>query len=479
MKMRIFLAIIIIVVLLMQGAPASISARANSNSATTSLGIIPGVYQPPTIEYGNELNAFNTLVGKTHGIAQYYLDWSTQFNTYLQLKINSQMTAANRPVIMLAWGPAGGLKQYGCDRDYAPGQPIPWSVIIQGGCDSYIHGYAAAIKQRPERFLLKFAHEMNDGAWSTGYSSSNPALFVQMWRHVHDIFTAEGVTNVEWVWSPIYQSYPNIPENSLYNYYPGDAYVDWVGLSGFNYYNEMPAGPQPWLSFNDMFQTGLRELACRYAKPQMIHEMASIEDSQGVHSKAAWISDAYQAMQNYPLLRAVVWYNDVDFAQPSIDFRVTSNTAANGNVHALPEAGHAWTNAYQNALASSVYKTTLPSLAAATPPTTYCGTGETIFAVQPSAVLLERGQSSVHTLTGMLFSSTTNLSLSLPANLTGSVTPNQMTVPWGKAQINLQTSASTPLGIYTVTVHAGSVQLPIQVIVVDSIRHTYLPFVIR
>ena len=380
---------------------------------------------------------------------------------------------------MLTWQPASGLRQYGCARDYAPGQPVPWDDIIQGGCDSYIHDYARAIKQRSERFLLKFAHEMNDGAWSPVYSSANPALFVQMWRHVHDIFVAEGVTNVEWVWAPIYQADPNIPENSLYNYYPGDNYVDWVGLSGFNYYDEMPFGPQPWLSFDDMFGAGLRELACRYAKPQIIHEMASIEDSQGIHSKSAWIADAYQAMQNYPLLRAVVWYNDVDFYHPSIDFRVTSSTSASGNVHAIPETGNAWTNAYKNALASSVYKTTLPTLVAATPPTTYCGNGETTVAVTPNSVTLERGGHSTHTLTGMLYGSSLNITLEIPANISGSLSPSSLAVPWGTSRITLQVSPSAPLGQYTVIVHAGDYSLPIQITVAKLDQHVYLPLVKR
>ena len=113
------------------------------------------------------------------------------------------------------------------------------------------------------------------------------------------------------------------------------------------------------------------------------------------------------------------------------------------------------------------------------PPTTYCGNGETVFTVNSNVAILEPGQSSKHTLTGMMYSSSTSLSLNLPAKITGSVTPGQLPAPWGKAQITLQTSATIPLGTYTVTVQAGSMQVPIKVIVVKSVRHAYLPLVLK
>src|SRR5919205_349604 len=48
-------------------------------------------------------------------------------------------------------------------------------------------------------------------------------------RRVHDVITAAGARNVVWVWSPITViSRPNVPLAPLY---PGDGYVDWVGLS--------------------------------------------------------------------------------------------------------------------------------------------------------------------------------------------------------------------------------------------------------
>ena len=52
---------------------------------------------------------------------------------------------------------------------------------------------------------LRFAQEMNGDwyPWGAGTNGNTPAEFVRAWRHVHDIFTAAGATNVQWVWSPV------------------------------------------------------------------------------------------------------------------------------------------------------------------------------------------------------------------------------------------------------------------------------------
>ena len=351
------------------------SANDLTSSQPQGLGITIGIYQPPTVNYGSELNAVNGLTNKVHGIVMYYLNWATAFDPFLQNQLNSQMAAADRPILMLAWGPAEGRQALGCDQNYSGA--VPWSKIIQGACDAYIRNYANALKARPERFLLKFAHEMNGGGtpWSPIFVGVTPSTFVAAWQHVHDIFVAQGVTNVEWVWGPLYESNPNTAANDLHLYYPGDNYTDWVALSGYNYYDRLPGISLPWLTFEQMYDAGLKDFACRYAKPQMVHEMGSVEGPGGSTTKAAWIADAYLKAQNYPFLRSLVWYNDRDFTNPNADFRVISNTTFDGGVQPLPTGNGEWTNAYRNAVASSAFNSSLPSLANATPSSTNCGGG--------------------------------------------------------------------------------------------------------
>jgi mannan endo-1,4-beta-mannosidase len=82
--------------------------------------------------------------------------------------------------------------------------------------------------------------------WSPANNGStpDPAAFVAAWRHVHDLFVQNGATNVVWVWCPNATDVPNAtsaPWNHWTNYYPGDTYVDWVGIDGYNWGNTTAA----------------------------------------------------------------------------------------------------------------------------------------------------------------------------------------------------------------------------------------------
>ncbi len=66
-------------------------------------------------------------------------------------------------------------------------------------------------------------HEMNGGWFWWG--AQDPAGFAQVWHHMFDYFTkTKGLHNLIWVFSP------NHGQRSPASYYPGDAYVDLVGL---------------------------------------------------------------------------------------------------------------------------------------------------------------------------------------------------------------------------------------------------------
>lgn len=482
-RLGILCLVFVLAILGSSSAPLSTSAAPNAAAASAqALGITTGIYQAPTANYGTEMNTVNSLTGTTHGILLYYLDWSTPFQDFLQKQLNLQMAAANVPVLMLGWGPANGKASLGCDKDYAGA--VPFSQIIAGKCDTYIRNYATALKARPERFLLKFAHEMNGGGqpWSSTFVGVAPSTFVSMWRHVHDIFVQVGVTNVEWVWGPIYISYPNTAANDLHLYYPGNDYVDWVGPLGYNYYNQMLGAPQPWYSFTTIFDSLLKDFACQYAKPQIVNEFGSVEDASGANSKTAWIADAFAQAPNYPFLRGLVWYNGRDNGNPNADFRITSATWPDGSVAALPLGSGTWTSAYKSAVSASVYTHNLPSLASATPPGTYCGgSSGTSLAVQPSAVVMQRSYNATLTFQGWMYSSALSLSLGLPSGvgITGTVNPTQLSAPWGKATIQLTTSASATYGTYDATLHTGSTDVPFRIAVVPQVRKQFLPLIQR
>jgi beta-mannanase len=200
------------------------------------------------------------------------------------------------------------------------------SDVIAGTYDSYIRKFAEAAKAWGHPFFLRFDWEMNGSwfPWSEGVNGNQPGEFVAAWRHVHDIFTAVGADNVTWVWCPNVD--PAGALHDLASLYPGDEYVDWTGLDGYNW-GLNPAKPDRWRSFNELYEATYRRIAGSIApdKPMLIGEMGSTEDGG---SKAEWISEALQAIPaSYPAIRGMLWFDTYD---DGMDWPIETSSSAEG-----------------------------------------------------------------------------------------------------------------------------------------------------
>ena len=196
-------------------------------------------------------------------------------------------------------------------------------AIIAGRYDAFLWRWAYGARRWGHPFFLRFDWEMNtDGVpYSEQANGNRPGDFVRMWRHVHDIFVRAGATNVTWVWCPNVAYPGTVPLQQLY---PGNAYVDWTCLDGYNW-GTNPAKPQGWRTFDQTFASSYRLLTNVIApgKPMMIGETSS---SEWGGSKARWISHALSTIPSrYPAIKALVWFNkDADH----MDWVIESSDAA-------------------------------------------------------------------------------------------------------------------------------------------------------
>jgi hypothetical protein len=198
-------------------------------------------------------------------------------------------------------------------RDSAEQPAFKLSNLIDGTYDSYIAQFASEAKAWGHPFFLRFDWEMNGNwfPWYEGVNGNSPGEYVAAWRHVHDIFSAVGATNATWVWCPYADTEKRLRKQGLKSLYPGDAYVDWTCLDGYNW-GQNPVNPRPWRSFSEIFDPAYKLVTKKIAprKPLMLGEFAT--SPYGGH-KALWIKQMFENLpRKYPRLRALVYFNTVD-----------------------------------------------------------------------------------------------------------------------------------------------------------------------
>ena len=202
------------------------------------------------------------------------------------------------------------------------------SDVISGAHDGYIRAFALKAREWGNPFFLRFNWEMNGDwfSWSEGVNGNKAGEYVAAWRHVHDIFTSVGATNVSWVWCPNID--PDGAWQNLAPLYPGDAYVDWTCLDGYNWGANQagvdPTSARVWRSFDQLYGSTYRRITDTIApsKPMLIGEIASSEFGG---SKAAWISDMLARVPTYSKIRGLLWFERLD---SNMDWPIETSASA-------------------------------------------------------------------------------------------------------------------------------------------------------
>jgi hypothetical protein len=250
-------------------------------------------------------NRFEANTGKRMSLLEWGQDWYECSSSCGMRGFRADLMSKARArgyLPVLSWGSYEEAKAED-QPDYA------LSEIISGRYDSFIKSWALGAKQWGLPFFLRFDWEMNTNEvpYSEHSNGNRSGEFVQMWRHVHDIFDEVGARNVTWVWCPNVEYAGSV--KPLASLYPGDRYVDWTCLDGYNW-GTGSSHEGGWMSFSTVFRHTYDLLTKRIArsKPLMIGETSSSELGG---SKAAWITDALgtQIPTRFPKVAAVVWFN--------------------------------------------------------------------------------------------------------------------------------------------------------------------------
>lgn len=206
----------------------------------------------------------------------------------------------------------------------APQQPAyALDRIAAGEHDAYLVRFARQVRDYGRPVMLRPMQEMNGSwyPWSVVRNGGSPAAFVRAWRHLHDVFAGAGARNVTWVWTV--NRVDGLPDaqRDVAAAYPGDAYVDWVAMTGFDWGDTKRAST--WISADEVLAATYAALL-PFDKPIMVAEIGTVRRGQ---TAGRWVSDAVAVLaQRYARVGAVVWF-DRSYL-PGQDFRLPAPALA-------------------------------------------------------------------------------------------------------------------------------------------------------
>jgi hypothetical protein len=294
------------------GAPAPPTPSAGNAGTATPRPIALGAFIAGASSDSSKIDAYATLTGVMPRIVMWYQAWPGQWSAFAPKIADAIRARGATP--MVSWEPSAGQTK-----------DASWSLatIVDGSHDAYIEAWTRDVAAWGHTIYVRPMYEMNGwwAPWCASVNGNSAPLFVAAWRHLIDIARAEEATNIRWVWSPNVDSDGlGVPFGDLY---PGDAYVDWVALDGFN--RGTSWSTTQWVEIRRIFSGSIARLRQFTTKPLMLAETGSSEVGG---DKAAWISGGFARIPlDLPDVRAVVWFDKAETGV-GIDWRVNSSAAS-------------------------------------------------------------------------------------------------------------------------------------------------------
>ena len=194
--------------------------------------------------------------------------------------------------------------------------------ILNGEYDDYLNDLSDSFNQYDFPVLFRLNNEMNGGwvAYSSYHVGKDTDLYKECWRYIYRKFQEKGVDNLIFVWNPNELSFPGYAFNHYLSYYPGNDYVDVVGLTAYNtgnYYNG-----ETWRTFEEAYDHFYYDYVDRFKHPMMITEY-SCSSTGG--NKPAWFEDMFDTIHKYDRIKLAVLWNGQDYDTTKKDNPVARN----------------------------------------------------------------------------------------------------------------------------------------------------------
>ncbi len=187
--------------------------------------------------------------------------------------------------------------------------------IAAGEFDTDLRAWAEQARRFDSPILIEWGTEPNgdwfgwNGKWN-GRAQRGAGDYISAYRHIVDVMRAEGAANLQWVWHVNWYDEPAVKWNRFENYFPGDKYCDWVGLSAYG-----PTTPTT-SDGTENFAFKLREAYPRLTKLAPGKPMIVAEFGCDLHNRhvdaARWVDRAFDELfsHRWPAIIGFCWWNE-------------------------------------------------------------------------------------------------------------------------------------------------------------------------
>jgi len=278
----------------------------------------------PTTEYTEDevrdsrITAFEQLAG--HSLSWVY--FSQYWYRGLRFPRERVLTIWRHGAVpYIAFLPASGVFYGPGKHQQYPERRYTLQHIVDGDFDPQLRAWADGARDLGVPVLLSFGAEVNDewGPWNARWNGADQTggygdptypdgaeRYRDAYRHVVSLFRAEGATNVTFFFHvdtyPPYYAW-----NTVDLYYPGDGYVDWLGISDYGTLDPR-VRISPFAQKIDV--SGVYGSLTRLSRrPMAVVEMGTVDNA--ADEKPGWIEGAFAALRSgrYPRIRAATWWD--------------------------------------------------------------------------------------------------------------------------------------------------------------------------
>lgn len=193
------------------------------------------------------LKKLDTTAGKAPNLLEWFQFWDDSFPA---AKVQQSWQAGALPVITWQSMPHDFANTATDISSYA------MRSIARGHFDSYLKAWATSLAQTGLPVVIRLDQEMNGAwyPWGAGYQArgitNTPTRFRAAWQHIWQVFQSVGANKYAiWAWTPSRTdtlkvdstSGPSKGDTGMVEDYPGDQYVDWMGMSAYQFRPSDPA----------------------------------------------------------------------------------------------------------------------------------------------------------------------------------------------------------------------------------------------